>query len=189
MNKSSAQYSDQLVNDQGQTTKYQLEQFDQGDKKIYVLSEHPDNQGPGFDDVRTRDRIAQEAAAIIQGKDGIRANEVELYQQKPTGEFDKVDFRYEAANSVNESWRETQRVPQPREQLEKDLQAIVAAPDMTPQQVRQANDIAFNELTGPRMNRAAELDTQHQIDVQAQKNQENDQQQMQQTITNRPSLS
>ena len=88
----------------GQETDYDLQQirYEDGRPPNYVLSESADNQGPGFDDARTRDAVSHEAAQAAMALNHpelspaaereMKPNEVILYQQRPDGDFDRVAY-------------------------------------------------------------------------------------------------
>jgi hypothetical protein len=166
--------NNEYTNAQGQTTLYDVQEVERNGQKNYVVSESAQNEGPGFDDQRTQQMVARDACSTIQEKDQARAHEVEMYQQRPDGNFDKVDFRYEAAGTYNESWRETEREPTARQDVEQSLQTDLHAPRETPQQAEQRQ--SFEELKGPEIDRGAEQEAQRQAQQAfQQQQQENDQ--------------
>lgn len=89
----------------GQKTEYDLQQVrrEDGKQPIYIISESEDNIGPGFDRTGTRDAVAEQSArAVIALNDPdvfpgaerkMRPNEIKLFQQRPDGDFERVDFR------------------------------------------------------------------------------------------------
>ena len=151
--------NNEWTNEQGQTTLYDVQELDRNGQKSYVVSESPENEGPGFDDMRTQQMVARDACSTIQAKDEARAHEVDMYQQRPDGNFDKVDFRYEAAGTYNETWHESDRTPTARPEVERDVQSDLHAPQETPQQAEQRQEWA--ELKGPEIDRGAEQAAQN----------------------------
>ena len=86
-------------------TEFELQQvrYEDGRTPRYVLSEAPNNQGPGFDDRATFLAVSAQGAesAMILNKPElfpdatreIRPHQILLYQQTPAGTFEKVDYR------------------------------------------------------------------------------------------------
>jgi hypothetical protein len=152
--------NNEWTNEQGQTTSYDVQELERNGQKSYVVSESPENTGPGFDDMRTQQMVARDACSTIQAKDEARAHEVEMYQQRPDGNFDKVDFRYQAQGTYNETWHETERTPTARQDVEREVQSDLHAARETPQQAEQRQE--FAEMRGPEIDRGAEQEAQRQ---------------------------
>ena len=164
--------NNRYVNEQGQTTLYDVHEIERNGESTYVLSESPENRGPGFEDPRTQQVIAREACSTVMEKDGVRANDVELYQQRADSQFDKVDFRYQAAGTANESWYETNRTPTPRSELTQEVMSELHAPEKSPQEQAKQLQQDWKEMRGPEINRdveqTAQRQTQQAFDAQEQ---------------------
>lgn len=164
-------------------TLYNVQEVRQeGAPPMYVLSESVNNQGPGFDDIDTRDGVAEEMAQGIQELDQCKPREVRLFQERPDGDYDRVDFRdigrdgqssadqefqekapnqYESQKGDQEpaperpaDWSEYHRETYTREDLQRSLgDEAVHVPERTPQQEQES---PLADMYGPATNRSAE---------------------------------
>ncbi len=108
-------------NEDGKTTDYIFETYKQEDKDpIFVVRNDPKNQGQKFgQDREDRDFITGEQAKYIQKEHGLEPEQIELYQERPDGDFDKVTFG-EKANSKGELvWTEEEREKITPQELER----------------------------------------------------------------------
>ena len=169
----------------GQVTKYDLQEVQHGSgPRIYVASESASNQGPGFEAWPTRDAVAHDASARIQRKDGVEPEQVRLYQQKPDGDFDRVDFRslgrdagVRAADGTDaqtrdagktQDWSECHRETQSREEVRQELQSDLFAAPETPQQFQQRQNQEYRDLSAPQGFNRSEVTDQEKAQLQAQ---------------------
>ena len=198
----------------GQQTQYDLQQIRDVDDTppVYVISESENNTGRGFDSVATRDAVAQQAAkAIIALNDPtifpdaereMRPSEINLYQQRPDGDFERVDFReigrdarsnvdiemkqndpqaFEAyqqeqsgAQQAPLQFTETSRTRSSWEELSEVVGELHASKE-TLQQKQSLNEQQWKELSGPSIDRAAEIDNQRAQEQVLQMNQHQEQ--------------
>lgn len=185
----------------GQETHYDLQQirYDDGRSPTYIVSESALNQSPGFTDAHIRDGVSHEAASAAvalnrpdlfpDAQKTIQFSEVNLYQQRPDGNFEQVTFRQigqdglsnvdierapnnpqqyaasqrnqEGAPEQTTTYTESSRTLYTREELEKTVNAEIQAPEQTPQQQQDLREEQWKNLSGPSVDRAAEI-TAHQ---------------------------
>jgi len=166
----------------GTVTMYDLQQVQHGNEPAtYLVNESPNNQGPGFDSWQTRDAVTREVAATIQNKDGVEPHQVNLYQQRPDGDFDRVSFRHtghhgDIHSGEGQDWSESQRDVYLRADVEKNVKAELHAPQETPQQLQQRQNQEYQEMSGPQFDRNAVSAAERQ-NLQNQVDQTNQQQQ------------
>ena len=173
------------ISDDKKITLYHLEEFSYEDRKpSYVITESENNQGLGFGDWKTRDGVAKDVAGAIREAHDYTADQVDLYQQRPDGNFDRVGFREigrdgfpsaDKERSVEEpdwkqsenppkevQWSEHQRTVYTPEEVEKNVGSALAIMPEVPKELK--------DLSGPAIDRPAEK----RADVQ--RRQEQDQQ-------------
>ncbi len=188
--------------DQKTPTLYNLQEVQQdGKKPTYIISESDRNQGRGFDSGQTRDGVANDVANAVREAKGYQRGEAVFYQQRPDGDFDLVGFREigrngrseadveraaaepgwkgQAASPESQDWGEYQRTKYTRAEVEKAVGAPLDAAAETPQQRQESLNQQYKDLSGPQINRAAEVaaDTSRRQE----QNQQMDQQQKQQS--------
>jgi len=121
-------------NANGKMSDLEVQGIERNGKTIYVLSEAVGNHGPGFDDPGMRDGAAHDLCIGIQASDRLQPEDVLLYQQRPDGDFERVDFRTigrdismsdEQPNQFTESHREIYT----REELENTVGEVLTAPE------------------------------------------------------------
>ena len=179
-------------------TKYDLQEITlESGKMAYVVSESPDNQGPGFESQGTRDIVAHRAAqSALALNDPERfpdivhkmmAHELDLYQQRPDGDFDRVVFREISRDGRSNGEVEREQAAEPelypsstkdqaaadqartpqitesgrdtytREQVEAQVESPLRAPEETHQQWQANQEEAWRNLTGPAIDRSTEV--------------------------------
>lgn len=181
----------------GAETVYDLQEIRQDNGAVaYVVSESPYNQGPGFESQGIRDVIAHQAAQSALAlndpeinpnvEDKMRAHELTLYQQRPDGNFERVDFYeirqdgrsavelereqadpdlfpsstrdQESAQARTPDITELHRSPTyTRQEVEERVDAPLRAPEETHQQAQAAQPEAWRDMSGPAIDRGAEV--------------------------------
>lgn len=180
------------TNRDGEETKYDLQQvrYDNGRLPSYIASESELNEGPGFDNVQTRYAVAHQAASAAMALNNpeafpeatreIRPGEINLYQQRPDGDFDRVEFTEIGKNArsnhdidLEQSGQTSYQSSKPdleqniqytesdrdfiyREDVEKKINAPLHAPQETLQQREESSNDQWRDLSGPEIDRAAE---------------------------------
>ena len=189
----------------GEETKYDLQQMQYEDRPpMYVVSESPDNQGPGFDNQQTRDevihRAAQSALALndpelfVELEEKMRPEDLRIFQQRPDGDFDRVGFRQiggdgrsnvdieveQNAPELYPQFRDDQqyespqiteisRTPYTREELlDVSDNAPLRAPEQTLQQQQESLQEQWKDLSGPKIDNAAEQAADQQAQQRSQ---------------------
>lgn len=189
---SSVYYRDvPYYHDENNVTLYDVQEIQyEGRPSAYVISESQSNQGPGFDNPHVRDAVAHDMAESIQEGHDVGAREVNLYQQRPDGDFDRVQFReigHDGSSEANQEWAweqpniyaaqqeaepqaqdpgftESGRSLYERADVERSVGEQVQAPEETPQQARVAEqEREWQEMSGPSVDRVAEANDQADI--------------------------
>ena len=169
-------------------TLYDVQEVRQeGSPPMYAISESDKNIGPGFDNGPTRDAVAKDMAHVIKEADGCSPEQVNLYQQRPDGDFDQVDFReigrdgqsqanqeqqqsdpelYPANQETTQTeqapqWTEYNRTPNTRADVERSLGEMLEAPEQSPQQRQEAPAEQLRDVSGPTIDRAHEQSQPH----------------------------
>lgn len=168
-------------------TLYNVQEVRQnGVNPMYVLSESENNQGPGFDNLNARDAVAQDMAHGIQEANQCTPLEVRLYQERPDGGYDRVDFReigrdgqssadqefqekapelYQSQKGDQEpapeqpaQWTEYHREPYTHDDLQRTMgDEAVHVPERSPQQEQES---PLANMSGPSVDRGAEQNQQ-----------------------------
>ena len=145
--------------DDGRETFYDVQEVQHaGRPPVYIISEAADNKGPGLDDPGTKSAIAHDAATMMRGEHNLEAHQLNIYQQRPDGNFDRVDVRdigRDVSMNPNQptDWQECGRTPYSRKEVEQAVEVGVAAPEETHQQKQQQLQEQWNDLQGPSIDR------------------------------------
>lgn len=92
----------------GQTTKYQVETYNQeGQDPIVVVRNDPNNEGQPFgQDTDKRNEVTLDEADRVDRDFETFPSNQEMYQERPDGDFDKVSFEAKENDQGNLVWQE-----------------------------------------------------------------------------------
>lgn len=148
----------------GVVTNYEMETIKRdGANPIFIVRNSDDNKGHGFNSSRPlNDHITEKHATKAREDFKLKPNELNWYEQRKDGDYDKVHFRMIARGADDsgkheQQWGESKRTVYTKEQVDKEVSNYVARDKDVQQKLSEETNMSKQSFSEKNIDRQAEM--------------------------------